>query len=78
MDPNKFLIRLLDRFGLTKWAQLNYEGILSLEGVSSVLPQGCAIFNSLAEELFHLLYVDKQIKIISLRIIYIIYCDFFN
>lgn len=64
MDPNKFLIRIIDRFGLTKWAEIGFEDspipllLHECPATSSATPEELSkISVFLAEELFHLLII---------------------
>uniref|UniRef100_A0A183C9E3 E3 ubiquitin-protein ligase n=1 Tax=Globodera pallida TaxID=36090 RepID=A0A183C9E3_GLOPA len=59
MDPNKFLIRLLDRFGLAKWAAIGFEELSTQPGAIEGTNQeeSGKIFSVLAEEIYHLLII---------------------
>lgn len=58
MDPSQFLIRILDRFGLAKWARFGFEDIpsnYSMEGTTT--EESSKIFTVIAEEMVHLLII---------------------
>lgn len=57
MEPNKFMIRMLDRFGLAKWAQPDFEESLNQNYASdgSSRDESSKIFSNIAEEMLHLL-----------------------
>uniref|UniRef100_A0A914H4U2 E3 ubiquitin-protein ligase n=1 Tax=Globodera rostochiensis TaxID=31243 RepID=A0A914H4U2_GLORO len=59
MEPNKFLIRLLDRFGLAKWAAIGFEELSTQPGAIEGTNQeeSGKIFSVLAEEIYHLLII---------------------
>ncbi|CAK5066505.1 unnamed protein product [Meloidogyne enterolobii] len=57
MEPNIFMIRMLDRFGLAKWAQPDFEESLNQNYASdgSSRDESSKIFSNIAEEMLHLL-----------------------
>uniref|UniRef100_A0A1I8B9X3 E3 ubiquitin-protein ligase n=1 Tax=Meloidogyne hapla TaxID=6305 RepID=A0A1I8B9X3_MELHA len=56
MEPNKFIIRLLDRFGLAKWAQTDFEEFSEQSYTGGVAKdESSKIFSIVAEEMLHLL-----------------------
>lgn len=59
-DPSNFLIRIIDRFGLTKWAKIGFEDASygpnsSFDSPSLTTEESSKILVSLAEEMFQLL-----------------------
>lgn len=63
MDPNKYLIRIIDRFGLTKWAEIGFEDLPIInnalfDGPALTTPEDLSkITVCLAEEMLHLLII---------------------
>ncbi|KAL3116459.1 hypothetical protein niasHT_006906 [Heterodera trifolii] len=59
MEPNKFLIRLMDRFGLAKWAAIGFEDLSTQPGAieGTTQEESGKIFSVLAEEFYHLLII---------------------
>lgn len=65
MDPNKLLIRIIERFGLSKWAEVGFEdspasnkSSLDSSSTTSLTPEDLSKINVyMAEEFFHLLII---------------------
>jgi hypothetical protein len=56
MDPNKFLIRILDRFSLAKWAEIGFEDktpTFTIDGATQ--EESSKLYTVVAEEMLHLL-----------------------
>lgn len=60
MNPEKFLIRIINRYELVKWAQIGFENMsMSSSNISSTATQDelSKILVQLAEEMFYLIIV---------------------
>lgn len=57
MEPNKFLIRILDRYGLAKWAEFGFEESTHATYLQdrTTLEESSKIFTIIAEEMLHML-----------------------